>query len=348
MSSTKQTKVETLRKKYANANINLVDVMRLFDPTKNRLLTDMMTEELINKIRDVQRTYELSDRIIKRMHFDYGKDEFKEISHNYILCSVIEHAFDLFGDENTYFIHRFKKYWDENKIDHDIQKYKTLDDVKSAVHILDIKEYTKSDSIKVHKVYEDDEWLLVLPLSLRASQLYGAGTKWCTNNRERVYYYYEHTHNGLLVYIINKLNNRKYAYQKLASVPNVAGAKMSQFYTAADACIDSVDLEIPDNILAELKNFIKVTEYTRNSDHPLYLTKEYEEFQSEAENAELMAVEVAMPTPPDDPPIAPPVDEPVHGNLSEFEPMDDLPQTQQCANNSRIRFTYDRPQLARA
>lgn len=325
----KPTKIEVLRKKYTTENISLVDVVRLFDPTKTGVLTKLMTEELIANIRTTQRRYELSNHVINQLHLE-SKEALEIIERNPMLCSMVEQTVGLLGEDTLYYAKQFKKYWDENKIDHDIYKYKTLDDIKNAVHILDIKEYTKSDSIRVFKVYEDDEWLLILPLSLRASQIYGAGTKWCTTTRDREHYYFEHTYNGLLVYIINKKENRKYAYQKLTEVPNDAGSRMSQFYTAADACIDSIDLDIPESILTVLKNFIKTSAHPRNCNYPDYLTKEYIEFcerEGKCRDTEPQPID-DRPEQPAERPADTPVDAPVRGNISDImEPQidEDMP-----------------------
>ena len=332
----KTTKVEALRKKYATENISIVDLVRMFDPTKNRLLTQMMTEELIATMRKSERRYEFSDHIKRHLHLDGKEKEFDAITHSPLLCQLVEQTLYLLGDENIYFVNQFKKYWDEGKIDHDLYSYKTLDDVKNAVHTLEMKEFSKSDAVKIHKVFEDDEWLLILPLSLKASQLYGAGTKWCTTHRDQLYHFFNHSRDGLLVYIINKKDNRKYAYQKLTQQVNEPGNRMSQFYTAADACIDSVDLDIPDYIMSELKNFVKTTEHPTNKEYPDFRMKDWDDYMTSQTLSEAAVPAHDAPALREEerPMEHPPVDAPARGVLFDImnEPMEELEMPLKMSN----------------
>ena len=55
-------------------------------------------------------------------------------------------------------------------------------------------------------LYEDDRWLVLFPLSVRSSNLYGKGTKWCVSSEDHNYgkYYKQYTDNGILVFVIDK------------------------------------------------------------------------------------------------------------------------------------------------
>jgi hypothetical protein len=109
--------------------------------------------------------------------------------------------------------------------------------------------------------------------------MYGAGTKWCTTNRDRDYQYFKYTKSGLLVYIIDNELGKKYAYYRNMEQRDNPGEVLSQFFTTMDAQVDSVDLGLPDKILKVLKDFVATSEYKCNFDHPNYERKEWEEFQ---------------------------------------------------------------------
>jgi hypothetical protein len=64
---------------------------------------------------------------------------------------------------------------------------------------------------QVIKLYDDDEWSVVIPLSYEASKTYGANTKWCTT-QERHWNDYYKTYK--LIYIQNKKTNEKYAVSR--------------------------------------------------------------------------------------------------------------------------------------
>ena len=84
--------------------------------------------------------------------------------------------------------------------------FSNADVAKSKKHQC-LKELEK----QVKKLYEDSEWMVLTPLSFEASKVYGMGTKWCTT-QER--HWNDYISNYKLIYIINKLNNDKFAVSR--------------------------------------------------------------------------------------------------------------------------------------
>ncbi|ASV44052.1 hypothetical protein PBI_SCTP2_37 [Salicola phage SCTP-2] len=73
----------------------------------------------------------------------------------------------------------------------------------------EINKSKKKDSIIVH---EDDEKMVVIPLTKDASCYYGKNTKWCTAaDKDNTFNRYFYTRNIVLFYIYMKNNNIKYA-----------------------------------------------------------------------------------------------------------------------------------------
>jgi len=88
----------------------------------------------------------------------------------------------------------------------DLNQYKNLSTVKQS-----IKEATLTKSVgkakkEIKVLYEDDKYMLFLPLSYDAASVYGRGTKWCVTQSE---YYYRYTDKGILAYFVEKDINRK-------------------------------------------------------------------------------------------------------------------------------------------
>ena len=88
----------------------------------------------------------------------------------------------------------------------DLNQYKNMSSIKKA-----IKEATLTKSIgkakkEIKVLYEDDNYMLFLPLSYDAASVYGRGTKWCVTQSE---YFYRYTDKGILAYFIEKGVNRK-------------------------------------------------------------------------------------------------------------------------------------------
>jgi hypothetical protein len=100
----------------------------------------------------------------------------------------------------------------------DINKLKSLDDLYNVVREFEGKEdiipVSKTQQIKkikeeVDKVYDDGDWIVLVPTTERAACIVGKGTKWCTSADENNMFesYYDE---GNLYIIIDKSNNKKY------------------------------------------------------------------------------------------------------------------------------------------
>lgn len=68
----------------------------------------------------------------------------------------------------------------------------------------------ESKSVDNKKLYQDEEILVVRPLTHEASCRYGSFTKWCIATSSRVHWD-SHFKNNFIVYYLDKINNRKFA-----------------------------------------------------------------------------------------------------------------------------------------
>lgn len=65
---------------------------------------------------------------------------------------------------------------------------------------------------EIQKVYEDEEWLVVIPKSYEASVYWGNNTDWCTAYKDSSHYYVEYASKGPLYININKQTGEKYQF----------------------------------------------------------------------------------------------------------------------------------------
>lgn len=131
--------------------------------------------------------------------------------------SIKDAAITKFGDSSQDIVNKF---WDEIRHKEIDPKKKDINfwlkgnyaDFKNYVENFKSNKQEKRDSKKeVNKIFEDDTWLIISPLTKEASIEYGKGTKWCTAAyRENKYFLYNLY--GTLYYVINKQNNEKYAF----------------------------------------------------------------------------------------------------------------------------------------
>ena len=62
------------------------------------------------------------------------------------------------------------------------------------------------------KVYEDNQWVIIVPHTMEAAQLYGKHTKWCTAAEKSNNMFDFYNEKGPLFINIDKVNNRKYQF----------------------------------------------------------------------------------------------------------------------------------------
>lgn len=84
--------------------------------------------------------------------------------------------------------------------------------VRNAKELKEEKTFVREDNIEV--LIENDDYLLLRPLTLKGSIKYGAGTKWCTTQSSGTHFR-NYTGRGFLYYLISK-KERNTNYNKIA------------------------------------------------------------------------------------------------------------------------------------
>jgi hypothetical protein len=127
----------------------------------------------------------------------------------------------------------------------------------NAVKQLPTRADLKKEAVKLT---DDNYWLVIVPMSHRASCSYGSNTRWCTTSREDIQYNKYQSNTSSLFYFIPKSNPLKshqdyfveymdveYDLSKIALHMNFEGDLI--FYDASDGEIESYDVT---NLVAEV------------------------------------------------------------------------------------------------
>lgn len=115
--------------------------------------------------------------------------------------------------------------------DKDINNYDTLDSVLSAISNHENKlrrEVKKVEGADI--LYEDDRFVVILPLNYKASCYYGSGTKWCVTSSENHFRNYDNT--GKVFFVIDKKAKSSDRFYKVAVQRKFEGD--SVFWDAED------------------------------------------------------------------------------------------------------------------
>ena len=102
-----------------------------------------------------------------------------------------------------------------------INQYKNIDQVYDNVKNFmedPSQAASKSDEVRkikemgAEKVYEDNDWLIIVPKTREAAIYYGKGTKWCTASTDSYNYFERYNNEGRLYININKNTGDKYQF----------------------------------------------------------------------------------------------------------------------------------------
>jgi hypothetical protein len=174
------SRLDKLKEQHPELNISIIDLIGMIDPTD---------------------TYKYSEFLIK-------------ILKNWYVNTDIRYGIgiDLFGEEQVESLNEFERHCKAKRVEkNDISQhtdFRSLKvEVEKAKEILRLKELEK----QTKKLFDNDEWLVIIPLSYEASKLYGMETKWCTT-QER--YWNDYIRKYKLIYVINKITNNKYAISR--------------------------------------------------------------------------------------------------------------------------------------
>jgi hypothetical protein len=248
------SRIDELKKQHPNYALSAIDIYKMISPGQ----TNKYVEMLIKLDKNIEYDYpgDHRARLIEEMTGNWGLD------YNYLETFDLETLIFLVHSVNSLMqgkISLFTKFasLNERKLinNNDVTTYSTWDEIVQAVALAELKLIDKETAKQIKKIYEDDEWLSLRPLSLEASMKYGANTKWCTTT-ESGQYYARYSSRGILIYNINK----KTGY-KVACFKNLSPDHDNEFswWDVTDKKIEVLDSEAPAAVLEAIRNEIKTT-----------------------------------------------------------------------------------------
>jgi hypothetical protein len=216
--------IKRLKTENQSMGLNLVDSISKIDPSENNKLTPFL---------------------IKMVKSD--KTVFKKLQD--VLVEAI--AYSIFGVNKVNQLNDFYEHLKNNRIENsDTLSYNSWDDLVSELNKAHLKTIDNQSTKEREVVYENDEWLAIKPLSYASSVLYGYNTRWCTAMKHEKEYFYNYSRNGILVYVLNKINGEKYAFYSI----NEEGEDTISVWSPTDVRIDSIQTPIPYEILNVIKD----------------------------------------------------------------------------------------------
>ena len=259
------SRIDELKKQHPIYALSAIDIYKMMSPDQSSKYIEMLIK--LDKTREFNEPDDYRRQIIEcmvRWGIDYNYLETFDLETlNMFFLSIN----NLMGDNGK--VTSFTKFasLNERKLieNNDVTSYSSWGDIEQAISLAEIKLIDKETAKQIKKIYEDDEWLSLRPLSLEASMKYGANTKWCTTT-ESGQYYARYSLRGILIYNINK----KTGY-KVACFKNLDQAYDNEFswWDVTDKRIEVLDSEAPSAVLEAIRNEIK----SRSVPNQLLMTK---------------------------------------------------------------------------
>ena len=279
------SRIDELKKQYKEFALCDLDIMKMAVPDQANKYVEMLaklTKNLIdsshlNPYRGMEGDY-LRKELVTHL-VSYGIDyNYLETLETQILYTLYRRIDSVLGKSKIELFNRFAQLNERKLINqNDVTKYSTFEEVEQAVSLAEMKLLDKELEKQIIKVYEDDEWLSLKPLSLAASMKYGANTKWCTT-MESGQYFARYSRWGILIYNINKKTGFKFATFKNLDTNR---DKEFSFWNMADSKIDPLDTpEIPTSILEVIRKEIN----ERCVPNTYFMTKEQNKNLDEPNN----------------------------------------------------------------
>jgi hypothetical protein len=275
-----------------NMDLNLVRLISKLDPSKTNKLTPFMIKVFKKRMVDFEKDLSQVEGGLYGSRYEYVNGKMSDVSgtEKFIMTWVI----DQFRAENIEILKEFSEVLDKGLVDqNDISKYENFEDITNQLSVARTKDLLKKSRKEISVVYEDDEIMMLKPLSFEASLKYGAGTKWCTAMKNEPEYFYRYSKNGILIYLINKETGRKFGCHSERFDNNRV-----QIFNEIDQVIDSFHMGLPYEKLTILMDLMDSEKYGVNSE----LFSEEEKSKYELRNVKYSIGE-AMDVPTEEMPV---------------------------------------------
>lgn len=241
--------IKKLKKENDFLNISVIDMLGKLDTSKTKKYTQFLVK-MINKDRknfDDDHLPDISNRENNPLTQILPRDSYT----NNMIRNFLDYTIQY---ENSKIFVEFTKLMEKGLVDeNDISKYDSWDMLHEQTFKAKNREILKNSKKVIHTIYEDDDYLIFKPLTYLTSVTYGYQTKWCTAMIDNPNYFYNHSI-GVLIYLIDKKNTKKFAFHKSISYPghyfgDSPDSEMIKTYNESDKQIDTFQTGLPYDII---------------------------------------------------------------------------------------------------
>jgi hypothetical protein len=220
------SRIDRLKEQHPELNITIVDMLAAVDPTD---------------------TYKYTEFLIKVFKKSFTGNEKENIA--------LTLGTDLVGDKYSKNLNEFEEHVKSNRIQKkDISQYTSFDEIEEQVKMAEEIVKQKELEKQIEKLFEDDEYLVLIPLTKESNQTYGSNTKWCTT-MEHGGYWEKYSEIYKIIFVLNKQTGNKIAISK--GINNDEGVKV---WDQKDNEVSIFETNIPSNIYEVISKSLSIAE----------------------------------------------------------------------------------------
>jgi hypothetical protein len=244
--------IKKLKKENEFLNVTIADILGSFDTSKTKKYSQFLIKMLNQRIGAYNKDMSMEinedrastnplDKVLPNGSWE------NNLKRNFV-CDYI------FSWGNMERFVEFTELMEKGLVkENDISKYDSWEMLETNLFEAKNREMFKKSKKHIHKIFEDDNYFIFKPLTYLSSCSYGYQTKWCTAMINDAGYFYNHS-KGVLIYLIDKKDNRKFAFFKhIPDAYNRYEDDHEQYafktYNQEDKQIDTIQTGLPMNIL---------------------------------------------------------------------------------------------------
>lgn len=250
--------------------INMVEVLKIFAPEGK----SKYVETLLRIMKKTKNLNTYTQEVKESWAREFGiKSETLNSFSDVQLLFMYRFIDNMFNHSDLKSFIKFCEYNERGLIENnDLSRYTNFDEIMTATGLAEIRVLEKDLEKQIIKLYNDDEWVVVKPLTYIASRKYGSSTKWCTTQENNPEYFLRYAGKGILIYALNKKTGLKVAAFKSL---NSADPELS-FWNQIDTRIDSMESTLPTFILEIIRSEFQIC-YKPNLDFLSYEDRKAQE-----------------------------------------------------------------------
>jgi hypothetical protein len=228
------SRLDKLKEQHPDLNVSIIDIISYLDPTDSYKYLDFLIKNFKND----------------NEYYSPNKEEFMGYMGVF-----------LFGSGEIGTLNEFERHSRSNRIKNkDISSYNNFLELYEVVKKAEEIENRKKLEKEVIKIYEDDTWFIITPLSFESSKTYGSNTKWCVT-QEKYWVNYLSTHR--LIYVINKDTGLKVAFSRNFKLDPSRRTRNNEIQAWNEQEIDPMSIsEIPDELFLVIKKELQMYKTT--------------------------------------------------------------------------------------